>query len=72
MDTNLVDTLSGLLFLGSDSNNDSDDGSTTRIFYDSNATPPSNNGLSTPLPTTAAQLPLLTMAVDSHLQCWQH
>jgi hypothetical protein len=48
MDTNLGDALSGLLLLGSDSNNDSDDGSTTRITNDSNVTPVSSNGGSTP------------------------
>ncbi len=46
MDTNLRDALSGLLLLRSDSNNDSDDGSTTRISNDSNVTPTSiNDGL---------------------------
>jgi hypothetical protein len=44
MDTNLGDALSGLLLLGSDSNNDSDDGSTTRITNDSDVTPTSSNG----------------------------
>jgi hypothetical protein len=38
MDTNLGDALSGLLLLSRDSNNDSDDGSTTRITNDSNVT----------------------------------
>ncbi len=33
MDTNLGDALSGLLLLSSDSNNDSDDGSTTHIAF---------------------------------------
>jgi hypothetical protein len=47
MDTYLGDALSGLLLLGSDSNNDSDDGSTTRITNDSNVTPTSSNGGST-------------------------
>ncbi len=47
MDTNLGDALSGLLLLGSDSNNDSDDGSTTCITNDSDLTPTSsiNGGL---------------------------
>jgi hypothetical protein len=44
MDTNLDDALSGLLLLGSDSNNDSDDGSTTCITNDSDVTPTSSNG----------------------------
>ncbi len=48
MDTNLGDTLSGLLLLGTDSNNDSDDGSMTRITNDSNVTPTSSNGGLTP------------------------
>jgi hypothetical protein len=49
MDTNLGDALSGLLLLGSDSNNDSEDGSTTRITNNSNLTPtPSSNGGLTP------------------------
>ncbi len=49
MDTNLGDALSGLLLLGNDSNNDSDDGSTTCITNDSNSTPTSSsNGGSTP------------------------
>ena len=48
MDTNLGDALSGLLLLRSDSNNDSDDGSTTRISNDSNVTPTSSNDGSTP------------------------
>jgi hypothetical protein len=48
MDTNLFDALLGLLLLGSDPNNDSDDGSTTRISNDINATPTSDNGRSTP------------------------
>ncbi len=49
MDTNLSDALSGLLLLGSDSNNNSDDGSMTCITNDSNLTPTSSiNGGSTP------------------------
>jgi hypothetical protein len=48
MDTNLFDTLSGLLLLVSDSNYDSDDGSTTHISNDSDATPTSDNVHSTP------------------------
>ncbi len=49
MDTNLGDALSGLLLLGSDSNNDSDDGSMTRITNDSNLTlTSSSNDGSTP------------------------
>ncbi len=48
MDTNLGDALSGLLLLHSDSNNDSDDGSMTRISNDSNVTPTSSNDGSTP------------------------
>jgi hypothetical protein len=48
MGTNLGDSLSGLLLLGSDSNNDSDDGSTTCITNDSNVTPTSSNGGLTP------------------------
>jgi hypothetical protein len=48
MDTNLGDALSGLLLPGSDSNNDSGDGSMTRITNDSNVTPTSSNGGSTP------------------------
>jgi hypothetical protein len=48
MDTNLHDTLSGLLLLRSDSNNDCDDGSTTRISNDSNVTPTSSNDGLTP------------------------
>ena len=49
MDTNLGDALSGLLLLGSDSNNNSDDGSMTCITNDSNLTPTSSiNGGLTP------------------------
>jgi hypothetical protein len=48
MDTNLGDAISGLLLHGSDSNNDSDDGSMTRITNESNVTPTSSNGGSTP------------------------
>jgi hypothetical protein len=49
MDTNLGDALSGLLLLGSDSNNDSDDGSMTCIANDSKFTPTSfSNGDLTP------------------------
>ncbi len=49
MDTILGDASSGLLLLNSDSNNDSDDGSTTCITNDSNLTPTSSiNGSSTP------------------------
>jgi hypothetical protein len=43
MDANLSDTLSGLLLLSSDSNNDSDDGSTTHINIDSDVIPTSIN-----------------------------
>jgi hypothetical protein len=48
MDTNLFDTLSGLLLLGSDSNYDSDNSSTTLISNDSDATPTSDNVCLTP------------------------
>ncbi len=48
MDTNLGDALSGLLLLRSDSNNDSDDGSTTHISNESNVTPTSSNDGLTP------------------------
>jgi hypothetical protein len=46
MDANLGDALSGLLFLSSDSNNDSDHGSMTHITNDSDVTPTSNNSSS--------------------------
>ncbi len=48
MDTNLGDALSGLLLLRSDSNNDSDNGSTMRISNDSNVTSTSSNDGLTP------------------------
>ncbi len=48
MDTIHRDVLSGLFFLRSDSNNDSDDDSMTCISSDSNVTPTSSNDGLTP------------------------